>query len=65
MKVEPGKGRPPFPEFLGINLVCKQGHRFQEDFGINDEREVECPECGERVLVKVVDKKVTIEEVNV
>ena len=62
MKVIPGTGtgKPPFSEFLGVKLNCSHGHSFQEDFGVNDEKEVECPECGEKALVKVVDKKVSI-----
>ena len=62
MRVEPISGKSPYIEFFTVQLNCSNGHAFQEDFAKNDERECECPRCGEKAVIQVVDREVTIKK---
>ena len=62
MEVKPISKESSYPEFFSVQLNCSKGHTFQEDFGKNSEREVQCPRCGEKAIVQVVDREVTIKK---
>ena len=62
MKIEPMDKKSSYTEFFSVQLNCSNGHAFQEDIGKDSEQECQCPRCGEKAIVQVIGREVTIKK---